>query len=522
MAATAVYQGIYSDPAYQLKAVQQKLSGESWSINNRVHPDSRDLSRDADEWIAWWTPGTQLTVYPLMRAGLTLGSAVRAVAALSLILGALGWATWFSAFSMPRWLLFMLAAAMPFIRYASNGLFLYSSETLVFAAGPWMLVATLPFLDDRRERRLGYLPHFALGIALGAAYWLKDSLAFVAFGATVALAIDAWNRRDEGLTAGLARCVATGVGAAIPFVALVALNHRYGVLANKITAGFALKVPSARTILDALAVPALQMADAFAMWDYVLMHPSHPLVRDAIWISVIGAPGGVLLWWLVFRRHSGDRAALLARAVLVCSLASVAAIWIISDAVDHKPRHVATAAFAMLPLVVGEAHRRWGRLSNLGRSVLLAGAAAYLCVPMAYGVVSVAAKVARFPRNYRPGPANLYNPLLSETDLAGVRERLLSRTPADQIWYVPDPISALDLPGRLITTDADFQPLEELAAARYTTSHPLQIRALLIEKFAHDGKGDAIRASFPQAGPWHMERIPDSDYQLWTADLKEK
>jgi hypothetical protein len=520
LAAAPVYQGIYSDPAYQLKAVQQKLSGESWSINNRVHPDPRDLSRDADEWIAWWTPGTQLTVYPLMRAGLTLGNAVRAVAAISLIVGAVGWAAWFSAFSMPTWLLFTLAAAIPFVRYASNGLFLYSSESLVFAAGPWMLLATLPFLEQRREQRPAYVAHFALGLALGAAYWLKDSLAFVAFGATAALAIDAWRRRED-LSAGLARCVATGLGAAIPFLTLVALNHRYGLLANKLIAGFSVKAPSVRTMLDAVAVPALQMADAFAMWDYLLMHPAHPLVRDAIWITVVGVPGGVLLWWLFFSRETAYRAGLLARAVLVCSLASITAIWILSDAVDHKPRHVATAAFAMLPVVVAEAYTRWSRLSNLSRSVLLAGAAAYLCVPMAYGVVSVAAKVARFPRNYRPGPADIYNPLLAEADLAGVRERLLSRTSGDGIWYVPDPISALDIPGRLITTDADFQPLAELEAARYTTSRPFQLRALLIEKFAHDGKGDAIRSSFPQAGPWHNERVAGSDYQLWTSDLKE-
>jgi hypothetical protein len=520
-AVTPVYQGIYSDPAYQLKAVQQKLSGASWSINNRVRPDPDDLSRDTGEWISWWTPGTQLTVYPLMRAGLTLGTAVRAVAAISLVVGAIGWVTWFSAFAIPTPILYVLAAALPFVRYASNGLFLYSSESLVFAAGPWMLLATLAFVDDGSERRCGYVWYAVFGLLLGAAYWLKDSLAFVAFGAVVALAIDAWRRRGEDLAGHLARCVAAGIGAAIPFVTLVALNHRYGILANKVTSAFAPKIPNVRTIADALALPALQMADAFALWDYVLMHPSHPIVRDAIWISVIGVPGGLLLWWLFFRRSAVDGAGLIARSVLVCSLASLAAIWIVSDAIDHKPRHIATAAFAMLPVVVSEAHRRWSGLSALGRGVLLAGAVGYLAVPMAYGIVSVGAKVARFPRNYQPGPARIYNPILAGVNLAGVRERLLSRTPVDGIWYVPDPISALDLPGRLITTEADFQPLDELKSARYATSRPLQIRALLIEKFAHDGKGDAIRASFQHAGPWHMEPVPDSDYQLWTADLKE-
>ncbi len=522
LAVTPVYQGIYSDPAYQLKAVQQKLAGETWSINARMRPDGSDLSRDFAEWIAWWTPGTQIVVYPFMRFGLPLGTAVRAVAALALIAGAVGWATWFSLFPIPEPMQLAMAAAFPFIRYASNGVFLYSAETLVFAAGPWMLIATTWTLDrNHGERRLALGRHVLLGLALGAAYWLKDSLGFVAFGATAALAVDVWRERSEGLRIGVARCVATAAGAAIPFVVLVALNQRYGPLANKVIAAFGANRPSASILLDALAVPALQMADAFGMWDYVLMHPSHPVVRDVIWISVIGAPGGVLLWWLVRRTAASGAAVLVARSVLVCSLACVVVIWTISAAVDHKPRHVASAAFAVLPLVVSEGCRRWHASSLASRTVLAAGAAAYLCIPMAYGVVSVAAKVARFPRGYRPGPARIYNPLLAETNLAAVREQLLSGSTPDVIWYVPDPISALDLPGRAITTTADFDTLDELKAARYVTSRPARVRVLLTDKFAHDGKADAIRASFPQAGPWHMQHVDGSDYQLWTAHLKE-
>jgi len=293
LAATQVFQGIYSDPAYQLKAVQQKLAGESPSINIRVSPAPDDLSRDAQEWIAWWTPGTQITVYPFMRAGLSLGRSVRAVVGITLVIGSVGWATWFSVFEMPAGILLTLSALFPFIRYASNGLFLYSSESLVFAAGPWMLVATMRFIGAEGERPRGYLSHVLLGVALGAAYWLKDSLAFVAFGATVALAIAAWRRRRDRVDriAGLARSAATGIGAAIPFLTLVALNHRFGPLANKVTSALSPKVPDVATMLDALALPVLQMADAFAMWDYLLMHPSHPIVHNAVWISAIAAPG---------------------------------------------------------------------------------------------------------------------------------------------------------------------------------------------------------------------------------------
>src|SRR5207248_9617528 len=100
LAVTPVFQGIYSDPAYQLRAVQQKLAGESPSINVRISPAPDDLSRDVHEWIAWWTPGTQIAVYPFMRAGLSLGRSVRAVAAITLVAGSVGWATWFSFFEL--------------------------------------------------------------------------------------------------------------------------------------------------------------------------------------------------------------------------------------------------------------------------------------------------------------------------------------------------------------------------------------------------------------------------------------
>src|SRR5256885_822132 len=81
-----------------------------------------------------------------------------------------------------------LAAAWPFGRHASNGLFLYSAEMLVFAAAPWLLLATRRFLD--RDRAMSPARETAaawgLGLALGAAYWLKGSLGFVALGVLLA------------------------------------------------------------------------------------------------------------------------------------------------------------------------------------------------------------------------------------------------------------------------------------------------------------------------------------------------
>ncbi len=519
VAATPVVQGVYSDAANQLKAVQQKLAHESTSINVSVHPDSADLSKDSSLWIMWWTPGTQLVVYPLMRAGLSLGGALRVVAAVALIAGAVGWATWFSYFAMPDAVLLALAAIFPCVRYGSNSLFLYSAETLVFAAGPWMLVATVLFLGANRPRPRGHMFHAILGLGLGSAYWLKDSLAFVVVGALVTVAIVEWRAHSRPLVGWLSRCAAIGVGAAIPFVTLSTMNRVYGGASTKVAVGLASHLVNWRFVVDALALPALQMTDTFSLWDYVLMHPSHPVLHDVIWLSVIGVPGGALMWWLFIRPTVTSTAGLLARSVLVCSLAILVGIWTISAAVDHMPRHIATAAFAILPLVIAEGWQRWPRLAGIGRMVLAGAGLFYVCLPLAYGAVSVVAKVRRFPSGYRPGPAHIYNPQLAEHDVAAVRETLLARTSPDAVWYLSDPLSALDLPGRSIAVSADFELLDDLKQSTYVTSTPLKVRALFPARFETDGKGEVIRHSFRQAGPWTSEKISGSDYWLWTADL---
>jgi hypothetical protein len=96
---------------------------------------------------------------------------------------------------------------------------------------------------------------------------------------------------------------------------------------------------------------------------------------------------------------------------------------------------------------------------------------------------------------------------------------LIERTRPDAIWYLSDPLSALDLPGRSIGTSADFDALADLERTSYVTSRPLGVRALMPARFEANGKGEAIRRSFPQAGRWERTKIAGSDYWLWTTDL---
>ena len=133
-------QSLFADPSWQLKALQQHMAGRSPTINTLVQPDPRDISRDHFEWISWWPIGTNVLVYPLLRMGLSIGTAVRVLAALALILGSLGFAYWVRIFRLPLGIGIALAIGIPWIRYANFSLFQYAAEGLVFGICPWILV----------------------------------------------------------------------------------------------------------------------------------------------------------------------------------------------------------------------------------------------------------------------------------------------------------------------------------------------------------------------------------------------
>src|SRR5581483_7486384 len=115
LAVSRTPQSLFSDPSWQLKALQQHLAGEAPTFNTLVQADPRDLSQDVREWISWWPIGTNLLVYPLLRAGMTMGVAIRVLADLALILGSVGFGYWLRLFRLPAWLAMTLAITIPWI-----------------------------------------------------------------------------------------------------------------------------------------------------------------------------------------------------------------------------------------------------------------------------------------------------------------------------------------------------------------------------------------------------------------------
>lgn len=507
-------QQLYSDPGWQLKAAQQYVEGRSPTPNTLVAPDERDLSRDQAGWLFWWAPGTNYLTTPLIAAGFSLATAVRFVAALLFLLGAVGWALWTRLMQLSRGPELALSAAIPWIHYANNGLFQYSAETLVFGIMPWTLVAACRVVTTRTA-----IAAATVGGLCGIAYVLKYSTALAVVGLVGWLMSSLWIHRKAGRPSALNAALIVAVAMAIPVVWLSFVNRQMSGSANLLTAPGA-AAPERFFAPLALGAPALIAADLDSLLHYVLTNPARPVIFNEAWLLLVGLPATGLVAWACLKEGNWDRPKQLAAAVFGSSVIGLAAIWATSAAVSHETRHVATAGLAILPLSLRAGCAAWRAARPLTRAALLGAFGIYLLGPALYGAAAVAAKIIRTPHGYRPGPSGFYNPLFASADASSCRAELIAEFDARKdVWYLPEPMSALDLPGRAVMVDADFLEPGQLALHQYRTSTSLRVFALLPHQFDVNGKGAIIRSSFVGAGDWTRAALANCSYVLWRSTL---
>ncbi|OLE11582.1 MAG: hypothetical protein AUG89_09390 [Acidobacteria bacterium 13_1_20CM_4_56_7] len=345
-------QSLFSDPSWQLKALQQHLAGQSPTINTLVQPDPQDLSQDHLEWISWWPIGTNVLVYPLLRMGLSIGSAVRVLAALGLILGSVGFGYWVRIFRLPQWLAIALALGIPWIRYANLSLFQYAAEGLVFGICPWLLVGAFRLRSrwtDQHNENFLWLAGF--GVLLGLAYWLKYSAVFISAGVLAHLAITAWKLRSRRSFFELA--VLSGVFTGLIGI-LNVLNHLMGAAMNALTEHPTL-VLDWHLPFNIVGLMAMSMADADGLARYILFHPGRNLLPfNYLTLCYLGLPGGFMLFWLLTHRHSNP-ALLLSRDVLLTVSALFVAIMTVFSARAMEARYIAAIGIALIPAVLDSA-----------------------------------------------------------------------------------------------------------------------------------------------------------------------
>ena len=469
-------QSVYMDPAWQLNALRQYVSGQSPNFNTLVQANPKDLSRDYFEWISQWPPLMGLIILALTRAGISILPGVRILAIAGLAIGSIGWGLWAERFAMPRWVVYCIAAGTPFIRYANNPVFSYYTEGLAFAMAPWMLICA-----ERLVRRWAVPPALATGILFGVAYWAKYSLAFVSVGA---LAFLFWRVRWRALWAAIP-CLAL-------MLALNELNRTMGAAASIVSQGSLRVVWNWRALVAPFTFVPLGMADLDAMLHYLFMSPEHPWEHAEAVIYLAALPGVLLLAWLLRPARNEEW---LSIAVALASMVSLIALWLTVSTVGYEVRYIASAAMALIPLAAASAYRKWPAISRSARTALVMAAIAYLAVPTAYGAVTVFGKrnrVSVFP--LRPAPKM-------------------------DVVYAADPVIAFGLDGRKLITAADFVPEKMLRTQTYHTSVPLNIGVVLPVHFESSGKGETIRKSFPQAREWQRPVPLNNAYQVWVVQL---
>lgn len=508
-------QTLYSDPAMQLKALQQYLNGESDSFNRVRTPDPADLTRDTGEWFSWWPPGAQLIAYPLAARGISVGKTIRVMTIGLIVLGCVGWVFWFYLFKLPVWMQLSWAAFLPWMRYASNSLFAFSAEAIAFALTPWILCGSCALVERNRrfpdESCANVLLAFFLGLGLGSCYVLKYSMVFSSLAAIAYLLTCLPRKSWPSLIFGFL----------IPVAILNVINYGANRDMNPVvaTAGFHWKILSLPWVVS---LSALALTDAYSLLNYVFLHPVSGLYKHENLLCLLGLPGGALLMWFLFRRRAADGPARLALITLGTSMTAMLVVWNLTNIGNYDGRYLEVFSLSVLPVALEEAWVVWRQKAKL-RPLLVSGGIFYVLVPLLYGVTSVVMKAQRLPSSYGYGPSHLYNGFLADHDAASVRAELLQDyRPATDIWYLPDPMTALDIPGRQIICFADFYQRTELEKMSYRSSASRRIRMLLPPRFEENGKGPVIRHSFPQAGPWLRKAIPGCNMLLWEAELKPR
>ncbi len=512
------------DVAEQLTALKQYRAGIAPTINHQMQPRFSDLSQEELRWIAWWPPGTQLAVLPFLAQGFSYGGALRALAAVSLFVGSVGWAFWCARFRLTPALLALLCAALPWMRFCSNHFFVFHIDAVYFALAPWGIlgfVKVQELLDAGAGGVRFALCAVSVSLLLGCFFLVKYSAVLLLGSAAFFLFLRA-ARSAPGRGRAAAWAGAQLFFIAVPVLCVSLLNRIFCGQLNSFTQSLH---PNVRlgNFLFLFAFPALSLADANALVRFVFMHPQSGFWQNQLVLALVGIPGSTVVGWLLLKMRPASLPERFARSLVLVSSLLLCAVWLGSlNAADYDTRHFMVPGVAGLPLVLQELLAAYkGTRRRLVRLALASWAGAFVFLPLSYGCVSALYKAATLPRDYAPGESGLYNNHLALRDVPAVRARLEREFCADtDIWYFPDMLSTLDIPGRALNLPHDyFLELIGLHNRSFSTSRPLRAQVLLPQDRDKAETNRLILAAFVQAQTWERREIPGCNYTLWSAWL---
>ena len=129
------------DPSYGLLAAQQRLAGVSPSIFTLVEAEPAQITQVSTQPVSWWAPAYQAIPYALRFGVFDWGVALNLTLGLVLIMGAIGWFTYFAQVLGSAGFALWLSAAVALTRFRWTMALTYDGgDQLIWGASPWVLI----------------------------------------------------------------------------------------------------------------------------------------------------------------------------------------------------------------------------------------------------------------------------------------------------------------------------------------------------------------------------------------------
>lgn len=476
---------MYSDSGWGM--LEWRTLANGGPVSTIVAPDPADISRDRADFMTWWSPGQHLIPGALTVLGLRLGSALSITAGLSLLCCLLGWIRVLKHFAFSPQAAMLAVAFIATFRYSTLPFGIYNGgEILLQGLTPWLILAgcRVPVVSVVRAAALA-----CFAILLG--FFAKLTGVLVACAALTAGSVVALMRLRR-ITTGM---VAGAIGATLAVGLLYATWFSRGATPASGT-GWSFQFSN---FAFALAAPWGAGVSWMDMWEWVLLNPGRPILRNQSSIAWFLLPpvvffATVILWGL---RKSADKRSDLIGVIkitiwfyAICALA-MAVLYMRGGAIGLEERHLRSAGTLVFVCALGVANRLPRK--GAGRFAVMA-----FCGFMSlYGGVSFVSRAW----STKPEQIDRYSrtrQIIVDVGAIEYARAAFAREGRDALFVLPSPeVASVFPPGaRILSTQLDFESEASIAARRYAGRVPGHVYVLIQTRLVQTAKGTLLLKGF--------------------------
>jgi hypothetical protein len=514
------------DPSHGILAAMQYEKGVAPDIRTIVTASAQDLSSLDYNRVTLWPPAYQAVPFALRSLGLTWGNAFRILIASCLVVGLLGWLSYFRLFVREKSTLAALMLVVLCSGFAvENATYYLGGDILLWSAAPLLIV--LNVLAIRSEKFLaGLILSIAAGFCATAIYAIKFSGIFLAIGLFAAWILQAYRsspvRRKIPLWL-------FGAGLGIVFLLAFGIIGGYTAVSP---AGRVLNLPGGLSALGLwpMAMTHLDMAIG-SLWDKLNLSPD-----QKIWIG--SAFGGLLIIGMVvlgiaqrsylasFLRRSEDSAGyavpmpvIVALCVIAVDTFLLAATIFLGSHVEIGARLARVSGLLALPLVFTLTIRGLSKCRGAAFVLAAAMTAVVFIAPPFYGMTRFLKHIRQiYPLRERltDNEGLVCQHFGDLDDVRSFTSELRSHVPSkNTILYTTYPNILFLFPTQrcLLVEAVELFSVEQLRRETYVHPPGEGVALFLPRIFENDGKLAAIEQSFREIDSW--EYVPMKSMTEW-------